>query len=123
MEEILQEIEEPKSRVFILVDDNNIVTRIEGEYTLPQDLTDWIQIDEGYGDKYNLAQTHYLEKGLMTDDGIYQYKYENEEVVERTEEEKEADREAIPVVPTPMETLESQVFYTAVMTDTLLEEQ
>ncbi len=122
MEEILQEIEEPKSRVFILTDDNNIVTRIEGEYTLPQDLTDWIQIDEGYGDKYNLAQTHYLEKGLTTEDGIYQYKYENEEVVERTAEEIEADREAVPIVPTQMEQLESQVFYTAVMTDTLLEE-
>ena len=122
MEEILQEIEEPKSRVFIKIDDNNIVTRIEGEYTLPQDLTDWIQIDEGYGDKYNLAQTHYLEKGLTIDDGIYQYKYENEEVTERTEEEIEADREAVPVIPTQMELLEAQVFYTAAMTDTLLEE-
>jgi hypothetical protein len=122
MEEILQEIEEPKSRVFILKDDNNRVTRIEGEYTLPQDLTNWILIDEGYGDKYNLAQTHYLEKGLMTEDGIYQYKYENEEVIERTEEEIEADREAVPVIPTQMEQLESQVMYTALMTDTLLEE-
>ena len=123
MEEILQEIEYPKSRVFILLDDNNRVTRIEGEYTLPQDLTDWIQIDEGYGDKYNLAQTHYLDKPLMTDDGIFQYKYENDKVVERTAEEIEADREAVPIVPTQMEQLESQVFYTAVMTDTLLEEQ
>lgn len=122
MEEILQEIEEPKSRVFILVDANNRVTRIEGEYTLSQDLTDWIQIDEGEGDKYNLAQTHYLDKPLMTEDGIYQYKYQNGEVVERTAEEIEADREAVPIVPTQMEQLESQVFYTAVMTDTLLEE-
>lgn len=122
MEEILQEIEEPKSRVFILTDDNNRVTRIEGEYTLPQDLTNWILIDEGYGDKYNLAQTHYLEKGLTTEDGIYQYKYENEEVKERTTEEIEADREAVPVIPTQMEQLESQVMYTALMTDTLLEE-
>lgn len=113
---------ELKSRVFILLDDNNRITRIEGEYTLPQDLTDWIQIDEGEGDKYNLAQTHYLEKGLMTEDGIYQYKYENEEVTERTAEEIEDDREAAPVIPTQMEQLESQVMYTALMTDTLLEE-
>lgn len=122
MEEILQEIEYPKSRVFILIDDNNRVTRIEGEYTLPQDLTDWILIDEGYGDKYNLAQSNYLNKPLMTEDGIYQYKYENGEVVERTAEKIVADREAVPIVPTQMEQLESQVFYTAVMTDTLLEE-
>ena len=115
-------MEENKSRVFIKIDDNNRITRIEGEYTLPQDLTDWILIDEGYGDKYNLAQSHYLEKGLTTEDGIYQYKYENEEVTERTEEEIEADREAIPITPTPLEQLEAQVFYTAAMTDTLLEE-
>lgn len=122
MEEILQEIEEPKSRVFILIDDNNRVTRIEGELTLPQDLTDWILIDEGYGDKYNLAQSHYLNKPLMTDDGIYQFKYEDGQIVERTAEEIEADREAAPVIPTQMELLEAQVFYTAAMTDTLLEE-
>lgn len=122
MEEILQEIEYPKSRVFILIDDNNRITRIEGEYTLPQDLTDWIQIDDGYGDKYNLAQTYYLEKGLTTDDDIYQFKYEDGQIVERTTEEIEADREAVPVIPTQMEQLESQVMYTALMTDTLLEE-
>lgn len=114
-------MEEQKSRVYILTDSKNRIIRIEGEYTLPSDLTDWILVDEGDGDKYNLAQTHYLEKGLMTDDGIYQYKYENEEVVERTEEEIEADREAIPITPTPMEQLEAQVMYTAVATDTLLE--
>lgn len=121
-QEPITEYEQPKSRVFILVDDNNRITRIEGEYTLPQDLTNWILIDEGYGDRYNLAQSHYLDKGLATEDGIYQYKYVNETVTERTEQEIEADREAIPVVPTQLEQLESQVFYTAVMTDTLLEE-
>lgn len=115
-------MEENLSRVFILTDHNNRITKIEGEYTLPQDLTDWILIDEGYGDKYNLAQSNYLDKPLMTDDGIYQYKYENDQIVERTTEEIEADREAIPVIPTQMEQLESQVMYTALMTDTLLEE-
>lgn len=114
-------MEENLSRVFILIDDNNRITRIEGEYTLPQDLTDWILIDEGTGDKYNLAQTHYLEKPLTTDDGIYQYKYEDEEVTERTQEEIDADRAEIPSVPTPMEQLEAQVLYTACVTDTLLE--
>lgn len=115
-------MEEMMSKVYIKIDDNNRVVRIEGGYTTPTDLTDWIEIDEGTGDRYNLAQSHYLEKGLMTDDGIYQYKYENEEVIERTEEEIEADRQAIPYVPTDMEKLEAQVLYTAVETDTLLEE-
>ena len=115
-------MEEMKSRVFILTDEQNRITRIEGEYTLPKDLTDWIQIDEGNGDRYNLAQSLYLEKGLMTEDGIYQYKYEDEEVVERTAEEIDADRKAIPIVPSDAERLEAQVMYTAVCTDTLLED-
>lgn len=110
------------SKVYIKIDDNNRVVRVEGGYTTPADLTGWIEIDEGTGDKYNLCQSHYLEKGLMTEDGIYQYKYENGEVVERTQEEIEADRQAIPVVPTDAEKLEAQVLYTAMMTDTLLEE-
>ena len=111
------------SRVFILVDDNNRIVRIEGEYTLPSDLTGWILIDEGYGDKYNLAQSHYLPKGLTTEDGIYQYKYVSDEVTERTAEEIEADREAIPYVPSEMEILEAQVYYTSMMTGTLLDEE
>lgn len=115
-------MDETKSRVFILTDAENRIIRIEGEYTLPSDLTGWILIDEGYGDRYNLAQTHYLEKGLMTDDGIYQYKYVNDEVTERTQAEIDADRAAIPYIPGEMEVLESQVYYTAMMTDTLLEE-
>lgn len=114
--------EKTKSRVFIKIDDNNRVVRIEGEYSLPPDLTGFILVDEGYGDKFNLAQSHYLEKSLMTDDGIYQYKYINNMVVERSQQEIEADRQRIPITPTQMEQLESQVFYTAVMTNTLLEE-
>ena len=115
-------MEETKSRVYILTDEQNRVIRIEGEYTLPDDLEGWILIDEGEGDKYNLAQSHYLEKGLMTDDGIYQYKYVDDTITERTQEEMDADRQDIPVIPTDAEKLEAQVLYTAMMTDTLIEE-
>ena len=116
-------MEEMKSRVFILTDEQNRVIRIEGEYTLPQDLKDWILIEEGEPcDRLNLAQTHYLEKGLMTDDGIYQYKYIDDTVTERTQAEIDADRQDIPIVPTDAERLEAQVMYTAVCTDTLLED-
>lgn len=112
---------ENKSRVYITIDEENRITRIEGEYSLPSNLDGWILIEEGEPcDRLNLAQSHYLEKGLTTDDGIYQYKYENEEVTERTQKEIDADKQAIPVVPTQMETLEAQVMYTAVCTDTLL---
>ena len=116
-------MEEQLSRVYALINENNIITRIEGEYTLPADLTGWTLIEEGAPcDRLNLAQSNYLDKPLMTEDGIYQYKYEDGQIVERTTEEIEADREAVPVIPTQMEQLESQVMYTALMTDTLLEE-
>lgn len=76
-------MEEMKSRVFIWVNDDNFITRIEGEYSLPDDLSDAILIDEGEpSDRYNLAQTHYLEKPLYNDEGEYNYKYINGEIVE-----------------------------------------
>lgn len=83
----------PKSKVYVLIDSNNYITRIEGQYSLPLDLTDWILIDEGYGDKYNLAQTHYFDKPLITQDGIYQYKLVGTTPIERSEEEIAAERE------------------------------
>lgn len=83
----------PKSKVYVLIDSNNYITRIEGQYSLPLDLTGWILIDEGYGDKYNLAQTHYFDKPLITQDGIYQYKLVGTTPIERSEEEIAAERE------------------------------
>lgn len=83
----------PKSKVYVLIDSNNYITRIEGQYSLPLDLTDWILIDEGYGDKYNLAQTHYFDKPLITQDGIYQYKLVGTTPIERSEEEIAVERE------------------------------
>ena len=76
-------MEEMKSRVFIWVNDDNFITRLEGEYSLPDDLSDAILIDEGEpSDERNLAQTHFLEKPLINDNGEYNYKYINGEIVE-----------------------------------------
>lgn len=76
-------MEEMKSRVFIWVNDDNFITRLEGEYSLPDDLSDAILIEEGEPcDRLNLAQTHYLEKPLINDEGEYNYQYINGEIVE-----------------------------------------
>lgn len=76
-------MEEMKSRVYIWVNDDNFITRLEGEYSLPDDLSDAILIEEGEpSDRYNLAQTHFLEKPLINDEGEYNYKYINNEIVE-----------------------------------------
>lgn len=85
--------EMPKSRVYILLDEKERIVRIEDEYSLPSDLTGWVQIDEGYGDRFSLAQSHYLDGGLYTIQGIPRYKYEDGACVLRSEEELSADHD------------------------------
>jgi hypothetical protein len=85
----------PKSRVYVLLDSESRVLRLEGEYSLPADLTDWIKVDEGYGDEFSLAQSHYLSKPLY-DGAVPRYKLVDGVLVERTTEEIEADKAALP---------------------------
>ena len=115
---------EMKSHVYIKVDDHNRIVRCEGEYTLPSDLTDWILIEEGQPcDRLNRAQSHYFDGGLYTMDGFHRYRWDGTQAVLRTEEELEADRANIPeLAPTQLDRIEAQVTYTAMVTDTLLEE-
>lgn len=99
----------PKSRVYVLLDSESRVLRLEGEYSLPADLTDWIKVDEGYGDRYALAQSHYLGKSLY-DGEVLRYKFVDGKVVERTAEEIEADKAKLPkpVVPKTLSELEAE---------------
>ena len=91
---------EMKSRVYIRTDEQGRITRCEGEYTLPSDLTDWILIEEGAPcDRLNLAQSHYFPGGLYAMDGIPRYRWDGTQAIERTEEELEADRAARPAPP------------------------
>lgn len=130
------DFETPKSHVYILVDDIGRVTQIEGEYSISniQDLSKAILVEEGEPcDRLNHAQNAYLPKPLYTDDGLLRYKWTGTEIVERTEEELEADRAAIPAPPpTPLELLEQenkrlkaqaamQAEQTAMLEDCLLE--
>ena len=117
------EFEMQKSKVYIQTGAEGRILRCEGGYTTPADLTDWIEIDEGVGDKYNLAQSHYFDGGLYTMDGIPRYRLDGTQAVLRTEEEMEAARANIPEsAPTQLDRIEAQVTYTAMVTDTLLEE-
>ena len=99
----------PKSRVYVQTDETGRVLRLEGEYSLPNDLTNWIKVDEGYGDRYALAQSHYLDKPLY-DGAVLRYKLVAGKVVERTAEEIEADKAKLPkpVIPKTNAELESE---------------
>ena len=99
----------PTSRVYVLCDSESRILRWEGEYSLPADLTGWTKIDEGYGDRFSLAQSHYLEKPLY-DGAVLRYKLVDGKVVERTAEEIEADKAKLPkpVIPKTNAELESE---------------
>lgn len=99
-------MEEITSKVYVMTDRQGRITRIEGGYTTPADLTGWMQIDEGTGDKYNLCQVHHFPDGIYTADGIPRYKLVDGQAVERSEEEISADRTAR---PEPEPTLQEQM--------------
>lgn len=80
------------SLVYVQSDEKGRIIRCEGGYTTPSDLTGWIQIDEGIGDRYNLCQSNYFPGSLFTSDGIPRYKLVDGKPIERTAEELNADR-------------------------------
>lgn len=96
---------EAKSKVYIQTDADGLILRCDGGYTTPADLTGWLEIDEGTGDRYNLCQSHYFDGGLYTMDGIHRYRWDGEKAVLRSEKEMDADRAAIPdpELPTDIE--------------------
>lgn len=108
-------METPKSKVYALPNEAGYITRIDGGYTIGNITTpeDWVLIDEGYGDKYNLCQSNYLPQPLRTGGGAYRYKLMDGQVVECTPEEiaaqEEANKpEAVPTTEDRLKELESQ---------------
>lgn len=76
--------------VYIRVDDAGRVVDINSSAFL--DGTDgWMQIDSGHGDRYHHAQGNYLPGPLADERGVYRYALEDGAIVERTQEEMDAD--------------------------------
>ena len=118
-------MEMQKSKVYVLPDSSGYIIRIDGGYT-ESNITDpenWVLIDDGYGDKYNLCQGNYFPQPIITDGGAYRYKLVDGKPVECSPEEIAAQEEALKPVdePTQEDRIEAQVMYTALMTDTLLD--
>lgn len=95
-------MDENKIKVYIKTDSNSNITAVNSSIFL-SDLTDWTAIDEGTGDKYAHAQGNYFEKYLTTDEGVYRYKYLYGMVIEKSEEDIQAEIAKLPVSP-PSET-------------------
>lgn len=66
--------EERKIKVYIKVNSTNEVTEINSEIFI-RDLSGWILVGEGFGDKYAHAQGHYLDEPITTENGRYNYVY------------------------------------------------
>ena len=64
---------EEKTNVYIKVNDNNEVIDIASQDFIT-DVSDYILIDSGYGDRYRHAQSQYLEKELLLGN-VYRYIY------------------------------------------------
>lgn len=112
---------ENEYKVYVSLQDGYI-TSINSEIFLSEEeMSTMTEIDRGQGDKYAHAQGLYLEKGLVDEQGRYNYKFLEGKVIEIAEAEKptieEPEQQA-----TAQDKIEAQVMYTAMMTDTLLEE-
>lgn len=70
----MEDIIYPKTKVYIKVDNNNNVVDINSSIFV-KDTDGWIYIDEGYGDKYDHAQSLYLNKPLINEKGQYNYNF------------------------------------------------
>ena len=107
--------------VYVKTDAGNRITDINSSAFL-SDTDGWTEIDRGYGDSYHHAQGNYFPQPIMDDRGIYRYKLVDGKPVERTQEEMDADYVEPEVMPTQLDRIEAQALYTALMTDTLIEE-
>ena len=90
--------------VYVKLDDANRITAVNSS-AFRRDVTDWTEIDSGFGDKYHHAQGNYFDKPIMDMRGIYRYKLEDEKAVERTQEEMDADY----TEPEPQPTQEQRI--------------
>lgn len=83
-------------KVYALVDERGCVRAMNSDAFL-DDLTGWVEVDEGDGVRYHHAQGNYLDGPVSDESGAYRYKLEGGRVVPRTEEETAAD--VVPPAP------------------------
>ena len=84
--------------VYVKTNSNGYITAVNSSAFL-EDVTEWVEIDSGFGDKYHHAQGNYFPKPIMTMGGAYCYKLIDGKVVECTAEEIKAQEEANKPIP------------------------
>ena len=97
--------------VYVKTNENGYITAVNSGAFL-SDVTDWVEIDSGNGDKYHHAQGNYFEKPIFTDGGAYRYKLVDGQPIECTPDEiaeQEAALNPDPEQPENPADLESRV--------------
>lgn len=117
-------MEEQYNTHYIKLDDQGRIVDGWSDGPFPdKDTENAVCINEQGGYQFRLTPGGEENPPLFDRHGFPLYKWENGQVAARTAEELEADRSVLPVPgPTQAERLEAQVIYTAIMTDTLIEE-
>lgn len=110
-----------KIQVYIKINKYNCIIDIDSSIFLTN-ISGYIRIDEGYGDKYSHAQGMYLDKQIRDDQGRCNYKYENGEIVELTEEEKSNLFPVEEKEPSETEILQKQLLETQAIVANLQEQ-
>ena len=95
-------------KVYVSLQDGYI-TSINSEIFLSEEeMSTMTDIDKGQGDKYAHAQSQYLEKGLVDEQGRYNYKFVEGKVIEVAETDKPTIEEP-KAVPTEQEKINAQL--------------
>lgn len=88
------------SKVYAKVAEDGRVLDINSDAFI-SDLTGWVEIDQGTGDKYHHAQGNYLPGPLIDLRGLAMYKLEDGKIIPRTAKEIEAGYSPATVVTIP----------------------
>lgn len=109
------------SNVYVKTDAHRYIVCVDGGYTTSNiaDPENWVQIDAGEGDRYNLCQNNYFDKSIRTESGVYRYKLVDGQPVECTAEEIAAQEAALPK-PEVKPSLESRVDTLETTTDDMI---
>ena len=76
----MKEIIEQPIKVYVRINANNEIIEV-GSSIFIKDITGWIEIDSGYGDRHAHAQSQYFDKPLINENGTYNYKYEYNKII------------------------------------------
>ena len=90
--------------VYIKTDEAGRITAINSDAFL-YSLEGWQKVGSGSGDRYHHAQNHYLDKPLIDERGLFNFKYADGAIIERSEEEKAVEYVPPIVKPTAEERL------------------